>query len=70
MTDREIIAELVAIRREHRLTQQNVADRLNISRPAVCRFETGAQNRSPLLHTILRYADAVGATLDVYEKLP
>lgn len=56
--DDRLLSELVELRRKT-MTQQEVADRLGISRPAVAAFER--YNADPRLSTVRRYALAVRA---------
>jgi transcriptional regulator with XRE-family HTH domain len=52
---------LVALRKEHRLTQAEVAERMGVSQPTVAIFERYDAN--PTLSTIRRYANAVEARI-------
>lgn len=56
--DDDLLTELVRLRRET-MTQQEVADQLQISRPAVAAFER--YDSDPRLSAVRRYALAVGA---------
>lgn len=56
--DDRLLSELVELRRKT-MTQQEVADRLGISRPAVAAFER--YDADPRLSTVRRYALAVRA---------
>ncbi|MCC3268256.1 helix-turn-helix domain-containing protein [Arthrobacter gengyunqii] len=56
--DDDLLADLVQIRRET-MTQQEVADRLQISRPSVAAFER--YDSDPRLSAIRRYALAIRA---------
>lgn len=59
--DDELLEALVAMRKAKRLTQEQVAQRMNRSKTAVSNFERlGAD---PHLSTIRRYAAAVGARI-------
>lgn len=61
--DREhLMTALIGLRREHRLTQTDVAERMGVSQPTVAAFEHYDSN--PTLATIQRYAMAVGGVLD------
>jgi len=59
--DDQLLADLVRIRRDT-MTQQEVADRLGISRPAVAAFER--YDADPRLSTVRRYALAVRAHVE------
>jgi transcriptional regulator with XRE-family HTH domain len=59
LNDDQLLEDLVAMRKAKRLTQEQVAGRMNRSKTAVSNFERlGAD---PHLSTIRRYAAAVGA---------
>jgi transcriptional regulator with XRE-family HTH domain len=57
-----LLRDLVKLRKKHRLTQAEVAERMGVSQPTVAGFERYDAN--PTLSTVRRYALAVGATLD------
>jgi transcriptional regulator with XRE-family HTH domain len=59
--DMDLIETLVQLRRDQKLTQEQVADRMGISQPTVSDFER--LGGDPHLSTIRRYAHAVGAHL-------
>lgn len=56
-----LLEKLIALRREHHLTQAEVAGRMAVTQPAVAQFEQHDAN--PRLSTVRRYALAVGAVL-------
>ena len=58
--DDDLLSELVRLRRES-MTQQQVADRLQISRPAVAAFER--YDSDPRLSAVRRYALAIRASV-------
>jgi transcriptional regulator with XRE-family HTH domain len=58
--DGELFREM---RRRSGLTQQEIADRLGISQPAVTQFESGKS--SPTLKTLFAFANACGVKLEV-----
>lgn len=60
---RDIIFALVRIRHECGFTAADVAERMCVERSTVTHFECAY--KSPTLSTMLRYADAVGATFSV-----
>jgi transcriptional regulator with XRE-family HTH domain len=61
-----LLNELTTIRWRSGMTQEQVANKVGISRAAVCRLENSAHNdRSPNLSTLLRYATAIGAEIRV-----
>lgn len=57
--DDNLLERLVRIRKAKGLSQQDVADRMNRNRSAVCNFER--LGHDPHLSTIRRYAAAIGA---------
>ena len=58
---------LLAARREAGLSQAEVAHRMGVSQPVLARIESslGSQKHSPSLHTLRRYANACGMTLEL-----
>ena len=66
-TDRTLqllVADLVAARRAAAMTQEEVAARMWTTKSVVSRLESGVCTR-PTLSTIEKYADAVGALIEV-----
>lgn len=61
-----MLRALVSYRHEHNLTQEDVAERMGVSQPAVSQFERYDAN--PRLDTVRRYAMAVGVTLQTTVK--
>lgn len=57
--DRALLRELIAIRKERRISQEAVGRAMGITQPSVAAFESHDAN--PTLATIRRYAHAVGA---------
>ena len=58
----QFISELIKMRKEKGLSQEQVGERMGISQPAVAIFERYDAN--PTLSSIRRYALAVGASLE------
>lgn len=58
-----LLEDLVSLRREHKLSQQTVAERMGVSQPTVAAFERYDAN--PTVSSIIRYAMAVDALLDI-----
>ena len=56
-----LLDELVLIRKQNQLTQEEVAERLGISQPAIAAFESEESN--PTLSSIRRYALSIGARI-------
>lgn len=59
--EESLMDQLVALRKAHKLSQADVAERLGISQPAVAAFERYDSN--PTLSTLRRYALAIEARL-------
>lgn len=59
--------ELLKARKRAGLTQEEVAMRMGTKAPAVARLEAGggSQKHSPSIATLRKYAEAVGARLEV-----
>lgn len=57
----KLVADLIALRKRHNLTQEAVAERMGVSQPTVAAFERYDAN--PTLSTIRRYALSVGASI-------
>jgi transcriptional regulator with XRE-family HTH domain len=81
MTDRKIIrarsrentravldfkAALVQQRKDHHLSQQEVAERMGASQPTVSQFETYDSN--PTMRTVQKYANAVDALIQMHVR--
>ena len=60
---RQMLSELVTIRKARGMKQSHIAEILEISQQAVSKLESYDSN--PTLATLERYANAVGATLDI-----
>ena len=58
-----LLEDLVRLRKEHKLSQQTVAERMGVSQPTVAAFERYDAN--PTMSSIIRYAMAVDATVHV-----
>lgn len=58
-----LLADLISLRKKHKLSQAEMADRMSVSQPTVAAFERYDAN--PTQATIQRYAMAVGARLDI-----
>ena len=63
MNRKAIIRMLVRERKEMKLTQETIAQRMGIERANLSRFERGEQN--PTLDFLLKYALALGKTPDI-----
>ncbi|GAB04115.1 helix-turn-helix domain-containing protein [Gordonia amarae] len=60
--DEALVDRLVQLRKDKRLSQQDVADAMGVTQSAVARIESG--ERDPRLSTLRRYAHAVGALIE------
>ena len=58
-----LLEGLVRLRKEHKLSQRTVAERMGVSQPTVAAFERYDAN--PTVSSIIRYAMAVNALLDI-----
>ena len=58
-----LLEDLVSLRKEHKLSQQTVAERMGVSQPTIAAFERYDAN--PTMSSIIRYAMAVDALLDI-----
>lgn len=61
---RRVLNSLIAARKKSGLTQLTVARRMGVPQSVVGRLESGSH--SPTLTTLARYADAIGARLEVW----
>ena len=59
----QIARALVAVRREKRITQQQLAERTGIAQADISRLENG--NSNPSLRTLQRLADGLGMKIEV-----
>ena len=59
----QIARALVAVRREKRITQQQLAERTGIAQADISRLENG--NSNPSLRTLQRLADGLGMKISV-----
>lgn len=54
--------QIVTLRKERKMTQQELADAMNVSTAAVCKWETG--NSIPDINTLCRLADYFNVSVD------
>lgn len=59
----KVIDELVALRKEKHITQQNIADATGMKRANVARIET--KRYVPTLEVLVRYAECLGVGLEM-----
>jgi len=66
----QLLREMLQARKRAGLTQEDVANRMGTKAPAVARLEAaGIRNKhSPSIHTLRKYARAVGCKLEVHLK--
>lgn len=57
------IAKFVQIRKEKKITQQELAERTGILRPNIARMESG--NYNPTIDMLVRLADGLGMDVDI-----
>lgn len=62
----EIESELIRLRNEAKLSQQEIAEILNTKQPQIFRIEKGTN--SPRLNTLLRILDIYGYTLEIKKQ--
>ena len=58
----DIIDSLTKLRKEHGLTQTQIAEKLNVKQPVVSQFESANEVN---ITTLLRYVAALGGSLDL-----
>ncbi len=63
----DLAGVMIAARKRAGLTQQDVAERMGVSQPAVAKIESGKTLR---VDTLQRYAKAVGARLNLSLEQP
>ncbi|MCQ2549135.1 MAG: helix-turn-helix domain-containing protein [Lachnospiraceae bacterium] len=57
------IEKIVQIRKEKKITQQELAERTGILRPNIARMESG--NYNPTIDMLVRLADGLGMDVDI-----
>lgn len=62
LEDERLHADLIRLREEQGLTQQQVADLLGVTQPTIAAFER--YDNDPRLSTVRRYALAIGALVE------
>jgi len=60
--DRKLMAELISYRRSRQITQQQIADQLQVAQATIASFER--RGNDPKLSTLRRYAAAIGALVE------
>jgi len=64
--EEEALLALIRARQKANLTQQNIAETLQVSQPYIAQIERGSKPIS--LSFLVRYANAVGATIQIAPK--
>ena len=62
---KNLIAAMANRRKESKITQENIAVKIGVSKQAISKFESGIS--SPTLDVVFRYAEALG--IDLFSKL-
>lgn len=66
MTLKEVLPTLVDYRKEHKITQQQVATKMGISKSAISRLEHDRKDHR--LSSLLHYASAIGLHITIVLK--
>ncbi|MEV0357364.1 helix-turn-helix transcriptional regulator [Nocardia sp. NPDC050697] len=61
-----MLNDLIGVRRRRKFSQSQVANAIGINRSGISRFESDIEGSNPTLDTILRYAQAVGASVHLH----
>jgi len=64
----EFRLKLAQVRKDKSITQNTIKETTGLTQQAVSRIETGKNDRSPTLKTLLRYVDALGYELTLTPK--
>ena len=59
----DVIKELIAYRKKHKLTQQDIADKSGIMRPNIARLES--MRAEPSMDVLSRYANSMGMDIKI-----
>ena len=62
----ELICELIKLRKDANISQQQLADECNVIRTTIARIENGIN--SPQLRTMISLLDSLGYTLKIVKK--
>lgn len=65
---RRLFNDLIGIRKMRKFSQSQVARAIGINRSGISRFESDVQGSNPTIDVILRYAQAVGASIHMYAE--
>ena len=61
----ELKSQLIALRKQANLTQEEVARRMNTTKSAISRLESLNSHVSPTISTLKAYANAIGQKLSI-----
>lgn len=61
----ELLDALLTARKRAGMTQSDVAKTMGVKRPSVTRLESATAKHSPRVHTLNKYAEAVGCKLEI-----
>lgn len=61
----ELLNTLLEARKQAGMTQQDVANAMGVKRPLIARLESATPKHSPSVHTLNKYAEAVGCKLEI-----
>ena len=59
----DVIKELIAYRKKHKLTQQDISERSGIMRPNIARLES--MRAEPSMDVLSRYANSMGMDIKI-----
>ncbi|WP_213990033.1 helix-turn-helix domain-containing protein [Sodalis sp. dw_96] len=62
---KQLVAAMAQKRKQNKMTQAMIANRLGVSKQAISKFESG--NSSPTLDVVFRYAEILG--VDLFSQL-
>ncbi len=65
----ELLDKLLEARKRAGLTQEQVAEKMGTKATAITRLESANSNHSPSIHTLQKFAEAVGCRLKI-ELIP
>lgn len=61
----DLIREMIKARKNAGLTQDEVAERMGVTQPAVARLESAKAIHSPSFRTLRKYAEIVGCDIEI-----
>lgn len=63
-----LLAEMVQVRVDQKITQREMADRIGLKQSAIARLESPSSSETPNAGTILKYLNALGYELTIRPK--